>query len=83
MKLVGLFLWLVVPLGAYVAYISYGTPHLIWSYEFRANDAPYDLTVPRHYISCTYVGWGLRTLTVPAVDARCLWVRFFHGEDRT
>lgn len=82
MKIAALFLWLAVPLGAYGVYVTYGTPHLIWSYEFRANGARYDLRVPRDYITCTYVGWGPRTLTVPAVSARCPWVRLFHGEDR-
>ena len=82
MKLAALFLWLALPLAGYATYQLYGTPHLIWSYKFIANGARYDLRVPRVYTSCTYVGWGPRTLTVPAVAARCPWVRFFKATSR-
>jgi len=75
MKFAALFLWLALPIAGYATYQLYGSPHLIWSYEFRANGARYDPTVPRYYTSCTYVGWDLRTVTLPAQAARCTWVR--------
>ena len=77
MKVIALFLWLAVPIGGYAIYRTYGTPHLIWSYQFLDNGDRYNPYAARTYTSCTYVGWGPRTLTVPAVASRCLWVRFF------
>jgi hypothetical protein len=80
MKLAALFLWLALPLAGYLTYVTHGTPHMIWSYEFHDNGSRYDLTVPRHYTSCTYVGWGWKTVTASAVGARCPWVRLFKSE---
>ncbi len=77
MKIAALFLWLALPLAGVATYQIYGTPHLIWSTRFVDNGARYHLRVPRSYISCTYVGWGLVTRTVPAQTGRCHWVRFF------
>lgn len=79
MKIFALFLWLALPMAGYAIYSHYGMPHLIWGYEFRSNGDPYDSYADRHYTSCTYFGWGLRTLTVPARDAKCPWVRMFKG----
>lgn len=79
MKFVALFLWLLVPLGGYAAYQTWGLPHVIWSYRFHANGAPHDLRVPRHYTSCTYVGWHGAT-TRPAQAAKCPWVRLLKSE---
>ncbi|MEP2717932.1 hypothetical protein [Pseudophaeobacter sp.] len=75
MKFAALFLWLALPIAGYATYQLYGSPNLIWSYEFRAIGARYDLTIPRCYTSCTYVGWGLRTVTLSAQAARCPWER--------
>ena len=79
MKIAALFLWLIVPLGGYAIYTSYGTPHVIWEYSFRDNGARYDPFAPKHYTSCTYLGWGLRTMRVPDKGGSCPLVRFFKG----
>lgn len=77
MKTAALFLWLLVPLGAWAVYETYGTPHLVVSYIFTGGSR-YDPFADRYYHSCTYFGWtGQRT--VPAIDGRCPWIRFFHG----
>ena len=75
MRVLAFSLWLALPLAGFAIYHSYGTPHVLWSYSFRANGAQYDLSVPRHYTSCTYVGWGLHTQTLPARGGTCPWVR--------
>lgn len=74
-------LWLALPLAGYGVYNAYGAPHLLWSTTFKANGSRYDLSVPRHYTSCTYVGWGPRTVTVPPRKAKCPWVRMFKDAD--
>lgn len=75
MKIAALFLWLALPMAGYAAYQTYGTPHMIWSYEFLANGDRFNPYAHRHYTSCTYVGWGWNTVTTPAQSARCPWVR--------
>lgn len=82
MKIAALFLWLALPLAGYATYLTYGTPHMIWSYRFNDNGDQYNPYADRHYTSCTYFGWGWETVTVPAVDARCPWVRLFKGADQ-
>ncbi|MEO0960194.1 MAG: hypothetical protein AAFW01_07995 [Pseudomonadota bacterium] len=74
MRVVALFLWVVVPLGLWLAVWLWGTPHVLWTYRYHGPSA-YG-TAPRHHIDCTYVGWtGART--APAEKARCPWIRFF------
>ena len=76
MKIAALLLWLAVPLSVYGIYTAYGTPHFVYEYTFTGGSRS-DVRLPRHYLTCTYVGWhGSRT--VPARDGRCPWVRFFH-----
>jgi len=82
MRVIALFLWLLVPVGAVAVYHTYGTPHVLWSYSFASNGSRYDLSVPRDYTTCTYLGWGPRLLTVPASGSRCPWVRLFRGADQ-
>ena len=82
MKIAALFLWLALPLAGYATYLAYGTPHFIWSYTFWDNGDQYNPYADRHYTSCTYFGWGWETVTVPAIEARCPWVRLFKGPDQ-
>ncbi len=79
MKIAALLLWLLLPFAGYLTYLTYGTPHMIWSYKFLDNGDQYNPYIQRHYTSCTYVGWGWNTVTAPAVSARCPWVRLFKG----
>ena len=80
LRYLSLVLWVAVPLLAYGAYSAYGLPHVIVSYSFANNGHSYDLSVSRHYLSCTFVGpYGV--FTVPAEDGRCGWFRFFKATD--
>ena len=79
MKIVGLFLWFIVPVGVWLGITLFGTPHLVLSYRFYDNGRPYDPMAHRVYISCDYLGWhGWHT--VPAHRGTCPWVRFFRVE---
>jgi len=79
MKFAALFLWLILPLTGYATYQLYGTPHGLWRYEFRPNGDPFNPHAYRHYTSCTYVGWRWHSVTLPAENARCPWVRLLKG----
>ena len=72
------FVWLVVPAGLYAAYLLFGLPHVIWSYEWHAlGRNSYSDFSQRHYTSCSYLGpYGLFRET--AVNGTCGWVRFRH-----
>lgn len=75
-KLVAFLLWLMIPLGLWLAMATWGTPHLVLSYRFYDNGRPYDPLTPRIYASCDYLGingW----VTVRATQGTCPWVRFF------
>ena len=63
----------------WLALSIWGTPHMVWTYRFHDNGAPYDPRVERHYIDCTYIGWD-RTVTVPAQGGRCPWFRLLKSE---
>jgi len=80
MKIAGLFLWLIVPLGVWLAISLYGTPHVALSYRFHDNGRPHDPRVSRVYVSCDYLGWhGWQTLL--ADRGTCPWVRFLRTEE--
>ncbi|OXT01988.1 hypothetical protein B7H23_03365 [Notoacmeibacter marinus] len=79
-RYLALFLWLAVPAAAYGVYAAIGLPHMIVGYTFENNGAPFDLTVKRHYVTCTFIGpYGAHTR--PAEDGRCAWVRFFKSKE--
>lgn len=78
MRIAALFLWLALPLAAVAVYHTYGTPHGLWSYEFRDNGDPYNPFAYGHYTSCTYIGWRWNEVTSPASAGSCPWVQFYH-----
>lgn len=70
------FAWLVVPLGLWLAYDSFGLPHAIWSYSWIDEGQGMDPFAERHYTRCTFIGpYGL--FTEPAKYGRCAYVKFF------
>ena len=74
LKIVALFLWLLVPLGAWMALETWGTPHLVVSYRFYDNGDRYNPWAQRHYTDCAY--WCVHgVIQIPAQDAKCPWVR--------
>ena len=74
-----MWLWLIVPAAIFMIYMLVGTPHLIISYSFLDNGRRHDPWAPRHYTSCTFIGFSGQTVTVPAQGGKCGWVRFFHA----
>lgn len=76
MRIAALFLWILVPLGVWLAMALWGTPHVVVTYRFFDNGDVYDLRTERRYIDCTYFGWA-GTITVPAMHEDCPWVQFF------
>lgn len=81
MRIAALFLWLIVPLGLWLAVALLGTPHLVVSYTFHDNGDVYNPRAHRHYITCTYWGWtGMHR--VAAEHGQCPWVRFFKADDQ-
>lgn len=81
MRYVALFLWVLVPLGLWLAVTLWGTPHVLGTYRFFDNGDRYNPWAHRRYIDCTYYGWA-GIITVPARNARCPWVRVFKAEGR-
>ena len=72
--------WMAALLSAFGVYSVYGLPHVIFEYSFRDNGHPYDVSVTRHYLTCTFIGpYG--AFAVPAEAGRCGWVRFFQAAD--
>lgn len=48
------FFWMVVPIAGYAAVSLFGTPHVIWSYQYPSGR--YVDASARYHTSCTYVG---------------------------
>lgn len=76
MRIAALFLWIIVPVGLWIVYTTYGTPHIVGTYRFIDNGDIYNPSAHRRYVDCTYYGWE-GAITVPAIQERCPWVRFF------
>ncbi len=70
------FVWVLVVAAFYLAWLGFGLPHLLWSYEWRDNGQGYSLYAKRFYTRCTYVGpYGALTEHFPR-DGKCGWLRF-------
>ncbi|WP_299870534.1 hypothetical protein [uncultured Hoeflea sp.] len=65
------------PLAAQAA--SAPLPHVIFEYTFRDNGARWDLSVERHYETCTYVG-PHGAFKVPAEFGKCPTIRWFRDD---
>lgn len=76
MKIIALFVWMLVPLGLWIGYQSYGTPHAALTYQFRDNGDIYNPSASRHYLNCTYYGIE-GAITMSALNGTCPWIRFF------
>lgn len=70
------FIWLVVPLTAYVAVATYGLPHLVWTTRGR------DYAAGRFHTRCTYIGpYGTFTVYFPR-HGDCPVFRLFRPEGK-
>lgn len=69
------FLWVLVPVGLWFVYITYGLPHMLWSYSWRDDGQGHDPMAERYYTRCTYVGpYGNQTI-LPR-NGKCPFLRF-------
>ena len=75
-----MWIWIAVPVLLYIGWHTLGAPHMIWSYRFHDNGAPWDPTRARYYTSCTFIG-PHGDFTVPARGGKCGWVRLFKAPD--
>ncbi|OXT01628.1 hypothetical protein B7H23_01260 [Notoacmeibacter marinus] len=69
------FIWVLLPIALYGAFLTFGLPHMIWSYSWRDEGQGYDPFAARHYTSCTYAGpYGV--FKRPANAGKCPWLIF-------
>lgn len=75
------FVWMIVPVVVYFAYLAFGLPHFIWSYEYR-QVGPASSANPfagRYYTRCTFIGpYGY--FSKSAKNGKCGLVTFFKKE---
>ncbi len=71
------FVWIIFPATAYLAFLTVGLPHHIWSYSFRqigpaSNSNPF---AGRWYTRCTY--WGpFGGFNIFPSNGKCSWIIF-------
>ena len=70
------FIWVIVVLAGYMAYLGLGLPHILWSYDWRDSGQGYDPYAERFYTCCRYIGpYGVFTVHFPK-DGQCDWLQF-------
>lgn len=70
------FIWIIVPILIYGAYLAFGLPHMRWSYSWQNDGQGYDPFVERYYTRCTYIGpYG--SFTIYPDNGKCVWFRFY------
>ena len=73
------FVWVIVPVGLWLAYDTIGLPHAIWSYSWIDQGQGMDPFSHRTYTRCRFIGpYG--QFDEPAEFGRCAWVKFFKLE---
>jgi hypothetical protein len=73
------FVWVIVPMGLWLAYDTIGLPHAIWSYSWIDQAQGMDPFAHRTYTRCRFIGpYG--QFDEPAEFGRCAWVKFFNME---
>lgn len=76
------FLWVSVPILAFLAFQLYGLPHFRWSYSWRNDGQGYNPFASRYYTSCTYIG-PYETFTIRPSNGQCDWVIFSKSDGGT
>jgi len=70
---VSYFAWILLPAALFLAYLLFGLPHMIWSYDWLDQGHSYGDFKNRHYTRCTFIGpYGAFT-TYPT-NGKCGWV---------
>ena len=64
-------LWLPMLAAAAGALWVFGTPHLLWEYQYLGK------AEPRLMLSCDYI--GRHAQTVPSIDGHCPLIMFFRS----
>ncbi len=75
------FIWLIVPVAVYLAYLTFGLPHMIWSYEYRqvGRASSANPFAGRYYTRCTFIGpYG--SFSRSASNGKCGLISFFKKE---
>lgn len=71
-----------VPLAAlWFTYHTVGLPHAIWSYSWLDNGHGMNLSIPRVYVRCRFIG-PFGEFELPADSGNCASVRFFKEDAR-
>ena len=76
------FIWIVVPIAIYLAFMAWGLPHFAWSYSWRDDGQGYDPFAHRWYVSCIYIGTYGSHRYIPR-DGKCPWFRFYKKREMT
>ncbi len=80
MRILRYFVWIIFPLAAYLAYLTFGLPHFRWSYTWLDQGQGYDPFADRYYTRCTYLGpYGEFTLHHPD-NGECRWITFMKDQ---
>lgn len=70
------FAWVLVPVGLWLTYETFGLPHGIWSYSWIDQGQGMNPFADRTYTRCRFIGpYGL--FDEPAERGHCAWVKFF------
>ena len=83
MRILRYFMWIIIPVTVYLAYLILGLPHFIWSYSWADEGQGYNPWANRTYTRCTFIGpYG--SYTIIPNNGRCDWIIFRkdHGGDR-
>ena len=72
------FVWVIVPVIAWLAAAIIGLPHVIWSYDWREVEGR--AASVRHYTRCTYIG-PFGVVTVYPQDGHCGLVHFARSSE--
>lgn len=78
MKNLRYFVWIIIPITAYLVFLAFGLPHFRWSYSWRDDGQGYDPFATRWYTACTYIGtYG--DFTIRPHNGKCAWIVFRKG----
>jgi len=69
------FIWVLVPLAAFLALQIFGPPFIRWNFSWRDDGQGHNPYAARWYLSCTYIGFTGSFAADPR-DGKCPLIRF-------
>ena len=73
------FVWVIVPVLLYFAFLAWGLPSIAWNYSWRSNGT-HDPFEKRWYVRCDYLGYyGIHTYFPK--DGKCPWFKFYKSSE--